>query len=1223
MQNTTRFEPIAFPLDNNRSSQRTSTVTTRSSYELTPFVTKLWEKGQELHLLALYMMWLHRVSGTEQITVGTLVQEKWVPIAVTVQKEMSFVHLLDLVEQAWTTITELVDESYSLEQFSSTFSVQQSVFAIPSQPAAPLHVEIMVNETETRWHMCYDSNSFNGQTIDRFMEQIEHLAEQAVLQPNSPFSAYPMLSRMEEQLYQSINQTYLPFPANKTIVDIFQEIVEEFGERVALQTDVAFYTYNELEAASNQVAVMLLRYGVEPGQYVSLFMERSIEATIALLGIIKAGAAYVPLDPHHPRERNAHIIKETNSHVVLSSSAYRELVLQAIPNAQVLWMEDIEQYPQNAVKPAITPFHPAYVIFTSGSTGTPKGVILHHQGVVNYRLAMRKMMIVTEQDVFTQFITFSFDASIHEVFGGLLNGVTLHFLTGEERMDTIAFAKAVKRVGITCIPGIPAAFFNQLVKTLPSTETACFAKVKSIGVGGELLTGEVARSFQAKFSTDTILYNLYGPTECTVTATFHAVTEPVKNDTISVPIGKPLANYELYLVNEANQLCPIGVPGEILISTVGISQGYLHMPEKTKEAFIPDPFIKGSGKTFYKTGDMARMLEDGSVEYLERKDFQVKIRGHRIEIGEIEERLSTYPDIQNVTVIVKKDRDNQNRLVAFYTTGTNQEIDPSLLQDFSSQKLPPYMIPAQFGYITTMPITPTGKIDRKYLANIELIPMTKNRIYIAPKTEIEQEIARVWQTGLGVDKVSLSDNFFEIGGHSLKILELLVELKPKHPMLKINDFFTYPTVQSLAQRIEELHLDQHKKEQASTASSAMNRRMEEVLAEYPERLRTTKQVVRRPQQTFLLTGATGYLGSHLLHELLQTTSGTIYCLVRGADIQGSHERLQQNYSFYFGDQHKQQLRSRIKVVLGDLQQVGLGLSKEDWSELAQHVDAIMHSGADVAHFGEAQHFYQVNVRSTETLLALAREKQGTHLHFVSTIGIPEELSNAGKWQELRNAEQMDYSIVLENHYINSKWESEKLVMKAYEQEGIPVTIYRPGNLSSHSQTGKFQRNMGTNAMYRMCRAMFLLKVAPHADWLVDFTPVDFAGKAIATLALQEEAVGGIFHIVNPEQITYTELLKHFQSFGYELSLVSQQEYEQWLFDATAKNREGMELAITQLEGDGAHDSHVRFACPQTTTLLQKVHIACPKPTKDYFEAMVKYAIVNEYFPLPTLVETIC
>ncbi|MED4763642.1 amino acid adenylation domain-containing protein [Brevibacillus laterosporus] len=1224
MHNTTRYEPITFPLDNNRFGQLTNTVTARSSYDLTPYMTKLWEKGQEIHLLAVYIMWLHRVSGTEQITLGTLVQEKWVPVTITVQQGMSYNDLLDQVEQAWKSKTEQTDASYSFMQFPSTFRVQQEpLFHIESQLAAPLHAGIIVNETKARWNMYYDSHSFREQTIDRFMEQLERLAEQAVLYPHITFTTYPMLSRMEQQLYQSINQTVEAFPAEKTILDIFHEVVEAYGERVALQTDEATYTYNQLEAASNRVATMLLQHGVELGQYVSLFMERSIEATIALLGILKAGAAYVPLDPHHPRERNAHIITETNSHVVLSSLAYRNLVIQAIPKAQVLWIEDIELYSEKAVKPAISPLHPAYVIFTSGSTGTPKGVILHHQGVVNYGLAVRKMMNVTEEDIFTQFITFSFDASIHELFGGLLNGVTLHFLTNEERMDSIAFAKAVKRVGITCIPGIPAAFFNQLVKTLPSTEADSFAKVKSIGVGGELLTGEVVRSFQATFSRETIIYNLYGPTECTVTATYHAVTKPVSDATISIPIGKPLANYEIYLVNESYQLCPIGVPGEILISTVGISKGYLHMPEKTKEVFIPDPFSQGSGKIFYKTGDLGRILEDGNMEYLERKDFQVKIRGHRIEMGEIEERLATYPGIQNVTVIVKKDRDNQNRLIAFYTTKTQQEIDPSLLQDFISQKLPPYMVPAQFGYIPAMPITPTGKIDRKQLASIELKPVTRNQIYTAPRTEIEQEIARVWQTGLGVDRVGLSDNFFEIGGHSLKIIELLVELKPKYPMIKINDFFTHPTVQSLAYRIEELYREKQETEQASAGRIGGNDQTEEVLAEYPERLHTTKKLVRRKQRTFLITGATGYLGSHLLYELLQKTPGTIYCLVRGKDVHAAMDRLYQNYSFYFGKEQQKQLTSRVKVMIGDLQEVRLGLGKEDWYELVQNVDAIMHCGADVSHFGDAQHFYQVNVRSTETLLDLAREKQGIHFHYVSTIGIPEELSHAGKWHELRNAEQMDYSIVLENHYVNSKWESEKHVMKAFEQEGIPVTIYRAGNLSSHSLAGTFQRNMETNAMYRMCRAMFLLGIAPHADWLVDFTPIDFAGKAIATLALQEEAVGAIFHVVNPKQIPYVELLEHFQSFGYKLSLVSQQQYEQWLFDGTEKNREGMELAITQLEGDGARNSNVRFACPKTTALLQKLHISCPQPTKAYFKAMVKYAIANGYFPMPTLAEPIC
>ncbi|MFE9277314.1 amino acid adenylation domain-containing protein [Paenibacillus glucanolyticus] len=1075
-------------------------------------------------------------------------------------------------------------------------------------------------ETMNQWilHVSYARALYQEETILKFSRHFEQLASAVIDDMDMPISQLPMLTEEDWNAYTILNDTKRDLPDNPTIVAMLASIVERFPKRIALSSDQEQMTYERLDHVSNQIAHMLISKGLRKGQFVSIFMKRGLDTIVSMLGVLKAGGAYIPLDPSHPDERNAYIIEDTKSAIILTHQNFTAkldgLLAGFNLKPEFFCLDDqFLQYPTDSCGVQVEAEDLAYIIYTSGSTGKPKGALIAHQGVVNLALANQEKLQMDERDVILQYSTFSFDASVYDIFGSLACGSRLHLLSDEQRFSIDAFTEAVENTSATRVAILPTVFFNQLAAYLPLEEIQKYRNIKSIVVGGEALAGETVRMFQKKLQIPIV--NLYGPTEITVVATGHIVDYPVPDDLATVYIGTPFANYELYIVNEHNALCPTCVTGELLISSVGVAKGYLNQPEKTKEAFIQDPIMPESGKQFYRSGDLVRLLPNGQVEYRGRKDSQVKIRGFRIEIGEIEDNLAKHESVKDIAVIPRTDEDGTKILAAFYTSNDGQAASAKELAQFLGQKVPSYMVPKYMCFLDEMPLSPTGKIDRKKLALYELSMDLEadDSQYEAPVNEIQLNVSAAWEKALGQTKISIHDDFFDIGGYSLKILEILVQLKPHYPHLKINDFFVYPTIAKLSERIEELG-------SAETPAELMDISGQPIqdLAEYPLAfpIRNASIGCEYTQQHILLTGATGYLGSHLLHELLRQSTATVYCLVRPSQHMEPYARLEQIMTGYFGEGVKSLMDKRVVAIQGDLEQEHLGLRIEDWVWAQQHIDSIIHCGAEVKHFGDSDYFARVNVESTDRLLTLAQSRPHIRFHFISTLGIPEDLALGGQWDAIVAGSGYEESYI-ENVYTNSKLEAEKLVIKAGMERGIAAAVYRVGNLSCNSESGMFQKNIDNNAFYRMLKGMLLLKKAPDVQWQVDITPINYAGEAITALVLQQETVGRVFHICNPVAISYEEMVEHFKAIGYDISLMHWKEYETWLLDPQQpKDKEGLELAMAQFEGDGAKNSVYRYTCPQTTEFLLQSGVKCAVPDQQFFRKMVNYASDIGYFVKP-------
>jgi amino acid adenylation domain-containing protein len=661
----------------------------------------------------------------------------------------------------------------------------------------------------------YSTDLFDATTIARMIEHWQTLLAGIVENPEQRLSDLPILTAIEQhKLLVEWNQTQQDYSQNLCIHQLFEAQVEQTPDAVAVIFKDQQLTYRELNAKANQLAHHLQALAVKPETLVGICVERSLEMIVGLLGILKAGGAYVPIDPAYPSERIAYMLNDSQLPVLLTQKQLVALLPKHEARVVCLdsdW-EEISTGSEFSLITSVTPENLAYVIYTSGSTGKPKGVLVAHRGLCNLALAQIKLFDVQLDSRVLQFVSLSFDVSIGEIVTALCVGATLCLGTRDELQPGQPLLELLQKQKITHISITPSALAALPTQELPALQT--------IIVGGE----PCPPSLVASWAKGRRFFNAYGPTESTVCATAAQCFEGMD----VLPIGRPITNTKIYILDRYLQPVPIGVPGELHIASVSLAREYLNRPDLTQEKFIPNPFSDEPGSRLYKTGDKARYLPDGNIEYLGRIDNQVKIRGFRIELGEIEAVLAQHPSVREVVVICREDNPGNKHLVA-YITSTSHLIPERMLsgnlRDYLKQKLPDYMIPSAFVLMKALPLTPNGKVDRRALPTLLSFHKEREDKFLLPRTPTEEILAAIWGEVLGVQQVSINDNFFELGGHSLIATSVISRIRESFSIeLKVRHLFEAPTIASLSKVIDTARFaDSHEQSSNSEAVDLLPR----------------------------------------------------------------------------------------------------------------------------------------------------------------------------------------------------------------------------------------------------------------------------------------------------------------------------------------------------------------------------------------------------------------
>ncbi|MBW8683317.1 non-ribosomal peptide synthase/polyketide synthase [Chitinophaga rhizophila] len=785
-------------------------------------------------LLSAFKALLYRYSGQEDICVGTPVANRQqhevetlmgffvntLALRSQVHGKMSFRSLLQAVKS--TTLSaydhqdvpfEKVVEILGVERDMSRSSVFQVVFVMQNTlETGELDMgDLMItsesgNEVTSRFDLKLSATELDGSitlsinyrvdlfrkdTINRMLAHYEQMLLSVVSDVNRQIGAIKILSVAEERmLLSTFNNTDVTLP-DKTIIQLFEEQVKRTPDHTALMFEGATLTFAELEERAAKLGHYLQSCNIGPETFVPICIDRSLEMMVGILGILKAGGAYVPIDPNYPEERIAFMLEDTAAHVVVTLGKFRHLLqARGQVNTIIALDEDsemISMMPASPVNSGLQPGNLLYVIYTSGSTGKPKGVLLEHRSLVNFLFHQAQVFNISKEDRILQFYNFCFDASAEQIFLPLITGATMVLIRDTIRLDLPRFEAFMREYRITHLQATPGFHYNLSADK--------YGGLKRVVSGGEICNIELWERWKGICS----FYNKYGPTESAISATeYHCSADIDLSGMRTVPIGKPVSNTRIYILDAGGTPVPVGVSGELCIGGVQVARGYLNRPSLTAEKFIDSPFL--TGDRLYRTGDMARWLPDGNIEYLGRIDDQVKIRGYRVELGEVESVLQAAPGVKQGVVVAREDGSGSRRLIGFVVP--SGMFDRTAIQRYLSEQLPEYMVPSLLLSLDKLPLTSTGKVNRQALP-AAIADDQRPDSYVAAQTLLEQQLCGIWQNILGVHRVGITDNFFELGGHSLLVIRVVAAIRRElERELSVKDLFLYPTVSALTAYLE-------------------------------------------------------------------------------------------------------------------------------------------------------------------------------------------------------------------------------------------------------------------------------------------------------------------------------------------------------------------------------------------------------------------------------------
>jgi len=1000
-----------------------------------------------------------------------------------------------------------------------------------------------------RWNIEYSDSLYSADTIAGMAGHYLNILRSITGGGDKNLCELDMLAPDDkEQLINRMRGIFRKLPEGSSFESVLLKNAKENPYGTAVVFGYRKVSFSDFTSKAVRFAGLLKSKGVGAGSVVAVSLPRSLEMAAAVVGVLLPGGAYLPVDPEYPPDRIAYMLEDSGAALAISD---RGLPIETITPEQAF----DDSLPEDISAPIPADNSPAYLIYTSGSTGKPKGVCVTRANLLNYCEACGEHNIFKSGSISVSVTTISFDIFVLEFLVSLYFGAGAAIADSEQQRVPALLAEFMKACKADFIQFTPSRLLLML-------EDAAFRSalggIKTLVCGGEAMTEELLARIQSL--TRARIINFYGPTETTVYSTLKDLTNSRK-----VTIGKPVLNTGLYILDKAGNLVPEGVIGELYIGGDGVAAGYHNRPELTAERFLPDPF-RGEGR-MYRTGDLAHLLPNDEIVCLGRADDQIKFGGHRIEPGEIEKAIFTIPEVTKAIVVVKR-VSGADKLCAYYISSAEIKADDIRVQ--LKKTLSSYMIPSYFVRIERMPMTPSGKVDRRALPPIYIVTEERRQEAEIPMTEIERAVAKIWTKVLGVKSLAPDDDFFFLGGDSAAVIRAQIELMKLGMQIKTQDFYENPTVRGLCAYIAA-------GKSAPPAPPPVN---------YPAKI---------PPQTFgsfplkrvLLAGATGYLGAHVLKELIGL-GAEVACIVRGRSETEARERLKKTLAFYFGSEAEEIMR-RVTIIGGDL-------SAE--TEAPDFVfDTAINCAAETRHFGDEKLFFSANVASVANLIKLCKANNAALCH-ISTTSVAGSAAQAGK----NTFTEEDFDIGQnygDNPYVKSKFLAEALIFEEVLC-GLKAKIMRVGNLMPRYSDGVFQINPEKNAFFNRLRALKLLGAAPQSliGQGAEFTPVDLCARAVILLAGSDG--GFMYHIFNPNEAAGTDVIGALNASGSPIEELSDTAFGEKVIE-TVRSGSAQDLGgiIEDLAQPAVRGAAVEITCSKTVAALKKAGFEWNKPDREY------------------------
>lgn len=1047
-----------------------------------------------------------------------------------------------------------------------------------------IHIKNIDKEKNTlAIHYDYLTDLFSEQDISYMHERILSIIQQVLKKSDINLLDIDIISNSEKKtILNEFNNTSLKYSKNSNIVNEFEKIVKKYPNNIAVIDKNTSLTYEELNNKANMLANEIIKLNIK-SDIISLSLKRSSSIVIAILGILKSGHTYMPIDPEYPVDRINFMLSNSNCDLLITSQDFLNNISYS---NKFIKYEDLD-FNKNVKNPniKINSNKPCYIMYTSGSTGIPKAVTIKHHNVLNFVKSMQEKLDYKFSNKVLSVTTVCFDIFVFEVYPTLLSGSTLVIADELESKNPKLLSAIIKKYKISKILTTPSRI-DLLFSDVNYLDS--LSSIKEFILGGEPFPKTLLTKL--KQHTKAKIYNLYGPTETTVYSTFK---ELINEDFIT--IGKPINNTQVYILNDYNKLQPINIIGEICIAGDGVGLGYYNNPEKTDEVFIKNPYGKG---LLYKTGDLGYIQSNGELVCLGRKDSQVKIRGYRIELDDISNNILLFPNIEKCVVVDRSDESGKKYLCAYYTSKI--KIDIVELRKYLLNVLPNYMIPTYYMQLDNFPLTVNHKIDKKSLPdpdnNISIID-TK---FVKPNTKTEKILCNVFKTCLDIKKIGIDNDIFDYNIDSLDIIRIQTKLLDYNLKLNTQDFYKYRTIKQLSNLLDNTITDESKNIDTNYLTNINNS-----FYKHNNLMKFSKHNYKN----ILLIGCTGYLGIHILDELLNSTTSHITCIIRSKRNESAKDRLVDLYNFYF---NKDLDFSRITIINSDITKSNLGLSKLNYAKLSSSVDFVINTAANVRYYGNYDEFKKINVDVVSSLSDLCIENNIQLVH-ISTLGVSGNyLVNHEK--NYSCFEENDFYIGQkydENVYIQTKFEAEKLIYEKIS-EGLNASIFRVGNLTSRYSDGVFQSNFSENAFYNILVMILKYHIIPNTmtEEFLEFTPIDYCAKAVCSLISNVDINKYVFHIFNENYINVSSLLSIFENFGFETNILSGNDFKERILSLSNQHTEENILKGIVNDLDDtlglSFKSTVNQQNKYTNLCLEKVDFNWPCIDEKYIKKIINY-----------------